>query len=65
LRQAFKEGGEWTPMEALDPPAPPPELPLPRQGSTSVNGALVQRSEANPPPVEDAGPDWEIDDLDI
>jgi hypothetical protein len=64
MRQAFKAGGEWTPMEALDPPAPP-ELPLPRQSSISANNAPVQHSETNPPPVENGDADWEIDDLDL
>lgn len=64
LRRAFKEGGDWTPIEAFDPPAPP-ELGTSRQGSVTVNDMSVQRSEANPPPIEDGGADWEIDDLDL
>jgi hypothetical protein len=69
LRQAFKEGGEWTPMEALDPPAPP-ELPLPshrgswetpKQGSISVNDNPVPRNE-DPPPPDWVERNWERDD---
>jgi hypothetical protein len=59
LRQALRAGGNWTPIEAFDPPAPPE---LPPQRAVNVNDNSAQRSEANPPPAEDGGRDWEIDD---
>jgi hypothetical protein len=63
LRQAFKEGGNWVPAEALDPPAPPPELPP--KASVTVNDVKVGGlSEVDPPPPE-GDADWEIDDLDL
>ena len=40
-------------------------METPKQGSVSVNDAPVQRSETNPPPVEDGDANWEIDDLDL
>jgi hypothetical protein len=67
LRQALRAGGDWTPMETLDPPAPPGLL-LPKQGhnpdnrTVNDNGAPAQRSEADPPPAEGDGRNWEIDD---
>jgi hypothetical protein len=58
LRAAFKEGGDWTPMEVIEPPAPPPEA-LPHR---SDSGARSVVDENNPPPAVDGESDWEIDD---
>ena len=65
LRQAFKEGLDWVPNEALDVPAPPAEaLPPPSSSSpkltTTINDVVT---EVNPPPPggeEDYGFDDEI-----
>jgi hypothetical protein len=64
LRKAFREGADWIPHEALDPPAPTPvALPLegPQRGKmTVISGRQSDRDEA--PPVEAyEGPDDDSD----
>jgi hypothetical protein len=50
LRQAFREGEEWMPMEAIEPPAPPLfEAALPRPDIRSGRGAWDHDSA---PPVD-------------
>jgi hypothetical protein len=56
LRTQFKQGLDWLPQEALEPPAPPPEIEARR--TTTINNVVT---EINPPPHE-GETDWDFDD---
>jgi hypothetical protein len=57
LRQAFKRGLDWAPLEALDPPTPPAEALPPRQGSIEVRSDKDVWRDNAPPPDRYDGPD--------
>jgi hypothetical protein len=58
LRQAFKQGLDWAPREAIDWPVPPPkiEIEAPRSGSVNVRSGQ-DAWDIPPPPYCYDGPD--------
>jgi hypothetical protein len=63
LRQAFKQGGDWMPIEALEPPVPPPEA-LPPRSHVDIGGGPARWDRKGPPPPPDdpnEGRDWDAE----
>jgi hypothetical protein len=60
LRQAFKQGLDWTPPETLDPPAPTPEIQASPKSTIVINDVPTEIKPPPPQGEEDYGFDDEI-----
>jgi hypothetical protein len=58
LRQAFKQGLDWMPQDAIDPPAPPEALPAsPGKGSIDIRSGHGAWDDGAPPHTDYEGPE--------